>query len=139
MDEMFVEIPTGYNYQKPNSISANMMDKYPWTGWIRDDDTGCWNRKPNEMYTYIYRDKKKKLLVIVDCFDYGKQPIARIQKIQTNTKDFRTKFPNGEVCSIWADITKTEHLEAISNWIDGHRNKSFANYTIGQKLKIKKR
>lgn len=137
IDEMFVEIPNGYKYPKPNSVSSNMMENQPWTGWIRDDDFESWERKPDEMYTYIYIDKKDKLLVIVDCFNYLTQPIARIQRIQTNTKNFRRKFPNGEVNSIWADITKTEHLEAVSNWIDGHRNKSFANYRIGQEQKFR--
>lgn len=137
IDEMFVEIPNGYKYPKPNSVSSNMMENQPWTGWIRDDDFDSWERKPDEMYTYIYIDKKDKLLVIVDCFNYLTQPIARIQRIQTNTKNFRRKFPNGEVNSIWADITKPEHLEAVSNWIDGHRNKSFANYRIGQEQKFR--
>lgn len=139
IDEMFVEIPNGYKYSKPNSVSYNIMDNHPWTGWIRDDDIESWERKPDEMYTYIYIDKKEKLLVIVDCFNYGMQAIARTQRIQTNTKNFRRKFPNGEVNSIWADISKTEHLEAVANWIDGHRNKAFANYRIGQKQILRKK
>ena len=139
LDEIFVEIPNGYKYSKPNSVSSNMMEKKPWTGWIREDDVESWERKQDEMYTYIYRDTKNKLIVIVDCFNYRMQPIARIQRIQTNTKNFRRKFPNGEVNSIWADITKIENLEAISNWIDGHRNKSFTNYKIGQEQKFIKK
>lgn len=131
-DEMFVEIPDGYEYPKPNSMSGNMMDNNPWTCWIRDDDYESWERKPDQMYTYIYMDKKEKLLVIVDCFNYRMKPIARIQRIQTNTKNFRKKFPNQEVNSTWADITKAGHLEAVSNWIDGHRDKSFTIYRIGQ-------
>ena len=138
IDEMFVEIPNGYKYSKPNSVSNNIMDKHPWTGWVRDDDIESWEREPDEMYTYIYIDKKDKLLVIVDNFNYGMQSIARIQRIQTNTEKFRRKFPNGEVNSIWADITKPEHLEAIANWIDGHRNKSFENYRLGQTQKLNK-
>lgn len=137
-DVLFVELPAGYKQPKPNSISTKMLEPNPWTGWIWDEDEEAWNRKSDEMYTNIYTDKKRKLLVVVDCFDYGDTPIARIQRIQTSTKKFRKRFPNGEVGSTCADMTRPEHWEAVSNWIDSHRRVSFENYRIGQELKNKK-
>lgn len=136
-DAFFVELPHGYVTNKPNSISTRLADEKPWTGWIRDDDVEEWSRKSDEMYTNIYIDRKKKLLVVVDCFNYGDIPVARIQRIQTCTGRFAKDFPENEVSSVWADVTKPEHLEAISNWIDGHRAVAFENYRIGQELKKK--
>lgn len=136
-DALFVELLQGHISDKPNSISTRLADEKPYTGWIRDDDVEEWCRKSDEMYTNIYIDRKNKLLVVVDRFNYGDIPVARIQRIQTRTEKFSKDFPENEVSSVWADVTKPEHLEAISNWIDGHRAIAFENYRIGQELKQK--
>ncbi|WP_289705865.1 hypothetical protein [Bacteroides acidifaciens] len=135
MGVMFVKLPSGYVEPKPNSQSANMLDSKPWTGWVRDDDVEKWERKEDQMYTNLYYDKGKKMLTIADRFNYGDLPIARIQIIQTRTKPFMKRFPDGKVSSVWASLDKVEHLEAFSNWIDWHRKVSFENYSIGQKKK----
>ena len=138
MDEMFVELAPDFKNFKPNSISNNMLDENPWTGWIRDDDLEIWNREDDEMYTNVFIDRRSKLILVVDFFNYGNRSIARIQRIQTATKKIKEMFPNGEISSIWADVTNVEHLEAISHWIDSHRSKSFENYKIGYYKNIKK-
>lgn len=136
MGTMFVILPEGYTDVKPNSISVKILDERPCTSWVRDDDNEIWERQHDQMYTNIYKDKRHKLLVIVDKFNYGTLPIARIQIIQSWTKQFAKRFPHEEASSVWADIDKAEHLEALSYWIDSHRKISFDNYRIGVENKI---
>ena len=135
-NKVFVLLPENYEDNKPSSISFSMNDSTPWTMWVRPDDVELWNRQPDQMYTNLYRNKKKGIITVVDKFNYGDTPIAQIYIIQSANKNIINKFPNNEIGSVWADINKTESLELLSNWIDGHRKVSLTNYRNGKKEKI---
>ena len=85
------------------------------------------------MYTNIYKDKGKKLITVVDRFMYGDMPIARISIIQSATKKLKKRFPNNEIGMNWMDINKPESLDAVSYWINGHREASFENFKLGRR------
>ena len=85
------------------------------------------------MYTNIYRDKDKKLITVVYRFMYGSIPIARITIIQSVTNKLKKKFSNNEIGMNWMDINKPESLDAVSYWINGHREASFENFKLGRR------
>lgn len=116
---------------KPLSVSYEMNDSLPSTFWVRPWEKEKSKRQADEMYTNIYQDKGKKLITVVDRFNYGEIPIARIHIIQSATKKLKKKFPNYEIGMVWMDINKTESLDALSYWINGHRETSFENYKLG--------
>ena len=134
-NKVFVVLPENYEDIKPNSMSFCLDDSTPWTMWVRPDDVEIWNRQPDQMYTNLYCNKKKGTITIVDKFNYGETPIAQIYIIQSANKNIINKFPNNEIGSVWAEINKTESLELLSNWIDGHRKISFVNYHNGKRKK----
>lgn len=142
MQSLFVKLNSGMPPLRPSSISSPLSDDKPYTMWIYEGDMERWNRKPEEMYTYTYFNKKKKQLLIVDCYDYGDTPIAQITIFQNRNKatdnmglpapGIRSSF------NLRPDYRKyMEYIEPISNRIETRRGTAIGNYKIGQEQKLR--
>lgn len=127
---LWLKLPGNYKYERPKSITTNLDTERPYTMWVHPNETEQWNRSPEEMYTYTYSDKRKKCLCIVDVFNYGNTPIARMTILQTKTKRFHAIGLPAD-CSYPFTTTSIESIEMLSNWVDGHRNISIKNYKKG--------
>lgn len=120
---------------RPLSLSCQLNDTLPYTFWVRPWENEKWEREEDQMYTNIYKDKCKKKITVVDRFTYGDMPVARISIIQSATKKLKKKFPNHEIGMYWMDINKPESLDAVSYWINGHREATFENFRLGRDKK----
>lgn len=134
--KIFVRLTSEPPALRPSSITADMSADRPFTMWIYDDDDEDWHRKPGEMYTYTYFDKKKQRILVVDYYDYGSTPIAQIFVFQSRNKmTDRMQLPTQRM--LW-DYSKhnlkdyARDIEFWSNIVDGHRRNALANYRIGQ-------
>ena len=144
MQSLFVKLNSEMPSLRPSSISSPLSDDKPYTMWIYEGDKERWNRKPEEMYTYTYFKKKKKQLLIVDCYDYGDTPIAQITIFQNRNKvTDKMGLPAPGIRSSFnlrPDYRKyMEYIEPISNRIETRRAMAIGNYKIGreQKLRVK--
>ena len=128
---------------RPSSITSPMPDEYPFTSWMHEDDIEDWTRKPMEMYTYVYFNKRKRRLLIVDHYDYGDIPIAQVTVFQTKSKiTDRMNVPDSWRHSYFKlhDMKKfMRDVEYWSNIIEFRRGNAIANYKIGQEQKLIKR
>ncbi len=149
MGKIFVRLTNEPPAKRPSSLTAGMhyltMNKdneRPYTMWVYDDDVEDWHRKPDEMYTYTYFDKKKQQVLVVDFYDYGETPIAQIFVIQSGNK-MTDKMQLPTQGRFW-DFSKhklkdyEKYIEFWSYVVDVHRNNAFENYKIGQE-QIKKK
>lgn len=134
---LFVSLDPNEPTIRPLSLSCQLNDSLPYTFWVRPWEDEKWKRQEDQMYTNIYKDKGKKLITVVDRFMYGDMPMARISIIQSATKKLKKKFPNYEIGMSWMDINKPESLDAVSYWINGHREASFENFKLGKNKKFK--
>ncbi len=143
MMTMFVRPKGAMPHQRPSSISSPMSDERPYTIWVNDDDIEDWHRKPSEMYTYTYIDKRKRQLLIVDVYNYGDTPIAQIKIFQSHNKATSgMNIPETHRQSFfYHDFGKRmhHHIEALAHSIEMRRAQAFANYKIGQEQKLRKR
>ncbi len=142
MQTMFVK-PKGSPTKplRPSSISSGLDEEKPFTMWIYQDDVEDWVRKPGEMYTYTYFNKKKKQILVVDFYDYGEEPIAQIFVFQTNGK--KLEKIGLQRSMHWPflihDLRDYERdVEFWSSYVNAHRQLAFANYKIGQEQKQRK-
>ncbi len=145
---MFVRLIDERPPLRPSSLTANMPalmlnneNEQPYTCWIYQDDIEPWFRKPEEMYTYTYFDKKKQCILVVDFYDYGDTPIAEIFVYQSRNKmTDRIKLP---VC-LWtfSKHNLKDYKRDIEFWsyvVNAHRKNAFENYKIGQEQLKKKK
>ena len=144
MQSMFVKLNSEMPPLRPSSISSPLSDDKPYTMWIYEDDVERWNRKPEEMYTYTYFNKKKKQLLIVDCYDYGDTPVAQITILQNRTKlTDKMNLPAPGIRSAFnvrPDYRKyMENIEPISNRVETRRSTAFGNYKIGKEQKLREK
>ena len=142
MQSMFVKLNSEMTPLRPSSISSPLSDEKPYTMWIYEDNVERWNRRPEEMYTYTYFIKKKKQLLIVDCYDYGDTPIAQITIFQNRNKvTEKMSLPAPGIRSAFTvrpDYSKyTHYIETISNRIETRRGTAIGNYKIGRKQKLR--
>lgn len=91
--KIFVKLLNDYPAKRPSSLTVGMplltlnkVNERPFTLWVYDDDVEDWHRKPDEMYTYTYFDKKKQRILVVDFYNYGDTPIAQIFVTQSRNK-----------------------------------------------------
>ncbi len=150
MAKIFVRLNNEPPARRPSSMTAGMhyltMNKEnerPYTMWVYEDDVENWHRKPDEMYTYTYFDKKKQRVLVVDFYNYGETPIAQIFVTQSQNKmTDKMELPNQG--RFW-DFSKYQlkdykrNVEYWSHRIEGHRNNAFENYKIGQEQLKKKK
>lgn len=148
--KIFVKLKNEYPAKRPSSLTAGMPllmlhreNERPYTMWVYDDDVEDWHRKPDEMYTYTYFDKKKQRILVVDFYNYGDTPIAEIFELQSRNK-FTDKMQLPNQKRLW-DFHKHQlkdyerNIEYWSHRIDIHRRNAYDNYIIGQEqLKRKK-
>ena len=59
---MWVELPKNYRDVKPAAVSFNLNDSIPGTSWVWDDDIHEGDRKPYEIYSNTYKDKRNGTL-----------------------------------------------------------------------------
>ncbi|MCH5226203.1 MAG: hypothetical protein J1F16_00070 [Muribaculaceae bacterium] len=130
---LFVTLDKNEPPIRPLSLSCQLNDSLPYTFWVRPWEEEKWKRQEDQMYTNIYKDQGKKRIIVVDRFMYGDIPIARITIIQSVTNKLKKKFPNNEIGMSWMDINKPESLDAVSYWINGHREASFENFKLGRR------
>lgn len=139
--KMFVRLTNERKALRPSSLSVDLPkltydneNERPYTLWIYEDDAEDWHRKPEEMYTYTYFDRKKQRILIVDFYDYGEIPVAQIYIHQSRNKmTDRMGLPE----YLWSyykhNLRDYERdIEFWSHQIDGHRQNAFDNYRIGQ-------
>lgn len=142
MQTMFVKPKHTLPPMKPSSISVSMLDEHPYTMWVQDDDVEDWTRKPTEMYTYTYFNKRKKQLLRVDCYDYGDEPIAQITVLQSrNRSNSKMKVPENLRRAFWYHRDMKYFMRDIEFWghqVDYPRKYAFGNYRIGQEQKLRK-
>ena len=128
---------------RPSSISSPMTDEKPYTMWVNDGDIEVWTRNPSEMYTYTYFDKKKRRLLIVDCYDYGDTPMAQITIFQSADKaTSRMKVPDSLRRPFYVIHDLRNCMRDIEFWahtVETRRAIAFANYKIGQEQKLRKK
>lgn len=143
--KIFVRLTNEPPAKRPSSVTANMPSltldsdsEHPYTMWIYDDDVEDWHRKPDEMYTYTYFDKRKQRVLVVDFYDYGEIPIAQIFVTQSRNKmTDKMQLPTQK--HLW-DFSKhklkdyARDVEFWSHRVDTHRANAFANYIIGRTL-----
>ena len=126
---------------KPSSISSPLYDDKPYTMWINEDDIEEWIRKPLEMYTYTYFDKRKRRLLIVDCYDYGDAPIAQITIFQSkNSLTSKMNVPDALRKAFYETHDLKYYIRGIEFWahnIEMRRWRAIANYKIGQEQKLR--
>ena len=148
--KMFVRLKNDFPAKRPSSLTAGMPlltlhkeNEQPYTMWVYDDDVEKWHRKPDEMYTYTYFDKKKQRILVVDFYNYGETPIAQIFVTQSRNKlTDKMQLPTQK--QLW-DFSKHKlkdyerDVEFWSHWVECHRNNAFDNYIIGQEQLKKKK
>ena len=144
MQTMFLKLNHNLPNLRPSSISASLNEEKPYTMWIYENDPGRWDRRQEEMYTYIYFNKKKKQLVVVDYYNYGETPIAQITIFQNRNKETdKMCLPTpGIRCAfnVRPNFKKyMDYIEPLSNWIESRRERAFGNYKIGQEQKQRHR
>ena len=132
---MFVKPKDNLSGIRPSSLTSPMSDEKTYTMWIYEDDQEEWTRKPDEMYTYTYVDKKNHRLVLVDSFDYGDTPIAQIFIIQATTR--ATDRMNVPYSIRYPFRKHMVHVEAVANGIEFRRALAISNYKIGQEQKLR--
>lgn len=106
------------------------------TMWVRPWEIEMGERKDDEMFTNIYRDNGNKIITVVDRFNYGEMPMARVFIIQSATKKLKKQFPYHEIGMSWIDINQPESLDAVSYWINSHREASFENFNLGKGFRV---
>lgn len=140
---MFVRLKEDFPPMKPSSISSPMSDERPFTMWVQEDDVENWTRKASEMYTYTYFDKGRKQLLIVDCFNYGDEPVAQIIVFQSkNRSTAKMKIPERIKRAYWYNRDMKYFMRDIEFWsaqVNFHRNIAFGNYKIGQEQKLRRK
>lgn len=140
MQTMFLSLKESTFLGKPSSISSSLNEEFPYTMWIHKDDVEKWKRVPTEMYTYTFYHKNKKQFLIVDCFDYGDNPVAQVTIFQNrNKKTEKMKLPDFTIRSAFfvnPDLSKyMNNVEQLSNWVETRRGRAISNYKIGQEQK----
>lgn len=133
MQTMFVRLDHDPAPLRPSSISANLVDEQPYTMWISDDDVEDWVRRQDEMYTYTYLDKRRKLLVITDLFDYGGVKVAHIVVFKSRDKATDRMGLPYQWTFFKHDLAKFDRdCEFWAHCINSHRKIAFANHHLGQ-------
>lgn len=143
MQTMFVR-PNGVMPPlRPSSITSPMSDAKPYTMWVHKDDIEDWRRKPTEMYTYVYYDKGKKQLLIVDHYDYGDIPIAQITIFQSKNKLTSKMEVHDNLRRAYFELHDLrKFMDDVEYWSHGvvaRRVNAIANYKIGQEQKLRKK
>ncbi len=142
MQTMFVKPKGNMQMTRPFSLSSPLNDENPYTMWLYEDDVEKWNRKPTEMYTYTYFDRKKQRILVVDFYDYGDEPIAQIFIFQTVTKALqKMNLPETFRLAFFRHKVKDyeDNVEFWSAFVNSHRKLAFSNYKIGQEQKNRKK
>ncbi len=129
-NSLWMEMPENYQHERPKSITVNMQEECPYTMWVHPDENERWERKATEMYTYTYYDKCWKWLCIVDIFNYGTTPIARLTILQTKTRRFKSLGLPDDCTYVFSTVS-LHSIEMLSHWVDGHRGVSIDNYRKG--------
>lgn len=141
--KMFVKLNNEPPAIRPSSLTAGMHyltlnkeNEQPYTMWIYPDDVEDWHRKSDEMYTYIYFNKKKQQVLVVDFYDYGDTPIAQISVMQSRNKmTDKMKLPTEPQFKGYYYHQLKDYIRDIEFWshqIDWRRQNAFSNYKIGQ-------
>lgn len=127
---------------RPSSISSPMSAEKPYTMWLNKDDIEDWTRDSTEMYTYIYYNKRKRQLLIVDHYDYGDTPIAQITIFQSKNKLTSKMGVHDNLRRAYYEIHDLrKYMDDVEYWSEGvmiRRANAFSNYKIGQEQKSKK-
>lgn len=127
---------------RPSSISSPMSAEKPYTMWLNKDDIEDWTRDSTEMYTYIYYNKRKRQLLIVDHYDYGDIPIAQITIFQSKNKLTSKMGVHDNLRRAYFEIHDLrKYMDDVEYWSAGvmaRRANAFSNYKIGQEQKSKK-
>ncbi len=139
MQTMYVISRGNMTPMKPSSITSPMSAERPYTMWLNNDDIEDWTRYSTEMYTYVYYNKGKKQLLIVDLYDYGDIPIAQITIFQSRNKVTSKMGVHDNLRRAYFEIHDiSNYMDDVEYWSDGvvaRRARAFSNYKIGQEQK----
>lgn len=131
---LWVELPQNLIDIKPRAVSSNLTDSLPCTAWIWDDDAHEGNRKPDEIYSNSFVNKKMGTLLVFDKMNYGDTPMACIHIYQTDNKMSRKLGFRPWYWAQKGNLTDNSCIDMLSNWIDGRRKVVFENYRLGQQI-----
>lgn len=135
---LWVELPQNYIDIKPRAISSNLTNSLPVTAWVWDDDAHEGNRKPNEIYSNSFVNRKLGALLVVDKMNYGDKPVACIHIYQTDNKMSRKLGFRPWYWTQKGNLIDNSCIDMLSNWIDGRRKVVFENYRLGQQIEHRK-
>ena len=137
MTTMFVVPRPERNGIQPSSVSSNIDGEHPYTMWVYDDFGEDWIRKPEEMFTYTFFDRRKKQILVVDYYTYVDRPLAQILVFQTETKQTKKMNLKRQMYRAFfrKDVNDHKAVEFWSNTVNSHRKLAFGNYMIGQEIK----
>lgn len=136
---MWVELPKDYRDVKPTAVSYNLNDSIPGTAWVWDDDIHEGDRKPYEIYSNTFADKRNGTLIVVDKLHYGSTPMACLHIFQSMTpKTVSMDFQPWH----WAskgNLLDHTYDDILANWIDSRRNIVFDNYRAGLQIEYRRK
>lgn len=131
---LWVELPQNHSDIPPRAISSNLSDSVPVTTWIWDDNTNEGKRKPDEIYSNSFVNKKLGTLLVVDKMNYGDKPVACVHIYQSDNKMSRRLGFHPWYWTQKGNMTDNSCIDILSNWIDGRRKVVFENYRLGQQI-----
>lgn len=135
---MWVELPEQFTDIKPRAISYNLSDSLPRTLWVWEDDNREGNRRPEEIYSNTFADKKNGTIIVADKMNYGNTPMACLHVFQTATG--RTDKLGFTPWHWTAKANLLDHScdDILANWIDSRRAIVFDNYKLGQRVEYRR-
>lgn len=136
---MWVELPKNYRDVKPTAVSFNLNDSIPGTAWIWDDDIHEGDRKPYEIYSNTFTDKRNGTLIVVDKLHYDSIPMACLHIFQSTTpKTVSMGFQPWHWTSK-GNLLNHTYDDILANWIDSRRNIVFDNYRAGLQIEYRRK
>ena len=136
---MWVELPKNYRDVRPAAVSFNLNASIPGTSWIWDDDVPEGDRKPDEIYSNTFADKRNGTLIVVDKLLYGSTPMACLHIFQSSTPKTIAMGFQPWYWTSKGNLLDHTYDDILANWIDSRRDMMFANYRSGQNVEYRRR
>ena len=136
---MWVELPKNYRDVKPAAVSFNLNDSIPGTSWIWDDDIHEGDRKPYEIYSNTYKDKRNGTLIVVDKLHYGSIPMACLHIFQSTTPKTTSMGFQPWHWTSKGNLLDHTYDDILANWIDSRRDIVFDNYRAGLQIEYRRK
>lgn len=136
---LWAELPAGYTDVKPRAVSYALTEPKPGTQWIWNDDAHEGNRKPEQIYSNTFADKKSGALLVVDKLNYGDKPMACVHIYQSETA---ATAKMGFTPYYWThkgNLLDHSCDDITAYWIDSRRTLLFRNYMLGRDVGLRRK